>query len=109
VANIPAGDVIAAESSTVPLPDRDVVSLELPGPGRASDPARDVASLRERGVRWVIVSGAVTDRVLAVPDRYPVETRFYEQLGHGFEPAFAVSSSEQGLAGPWVRIYRIAE
>ena len=28
----------------------------------------------------MLVSGAVTDRVLAVPDRYPRETRFYERL-----------------------------
>jgi len=60
-------------------------------------------------VKWVIVSGAVTDRVLRVPDRYPREALFYEQLGHGFQPAFAVSPSERGLAGPWVRIYRVAE
>ena len=106
-ANIPAADLIATDPSTLPLPDRRVVRLELPGPGRASDPERDLPSLRARGVKWVIVSGAVTDRVLAVPDRYPREAAFYEQLGHGLEPAFAVSADEPGLAGPWVRIYRL--
>jgi len=107
--NIPQSDRIAAESSTLPLTDRNVIRLELPGPGRPSDPERDLERLRERGVKWVIVSGAVTDRVLRVPDRYPREALFYEQLGHGFQPAFAVSPSERGLAGPWVRIYRVAE
>ena len=56
-------------------------------------------------MKWVIVSGAVTDRVLAAPDNYPQETRFYEQLGHGPKPAFAVFPSQPGLAGPWVRVY----
>ena len=55
----------------------------------------------------MIVSGAVTDRVLAAPDRYPREALFYEQLGHGSAPAFAVSPDEPGLAGPWVRVYRL--
>jgi hypothetical protein len=99
--------VIAADPSTVPLEGRRVVRFELPGPGRPTDPDRDLARLRSEGVRWVIVSGAVTDRVLAAPDRYPSETRFYEQLGHGSKPAFAVFPSEPGLAGPWVRVYRL--
>ena len=105
--HIPRGDLIAADPSTLPLPDRRVLRLELPGPGRASDPERNIRSLRALGVEWVIVSGAVTDRVLAVPDRYPREAGFYEQLGHGPEPAFAVTAGEPGLTGPWVRIYRL--
>ncbi len=55
----------------------------------------------------MIISGAVTDRVLAVPDRYPRETLFYERLGHGTRPAFSVFPSESGLAGPWVSVYRL--
>jgi hypothetical protein len=106
-ANVPQADLVAADPSTLPLTGRRVVRLELPGPGRPSDPERDLARLRREGVKWVIVSGAVTDRVLAVPDRYPRETRFYEQLGHGSKPAFAVFPSEPGLAGPWVRVYRL--
>ena len=75
-ANVPRGDRIAADPSTLPLarPTR-VVRLELPGPGRPSDPERDLARLRREGVKWVIVSGAVTDRVLAARDRYPREAR----------------------------------
>ena len=105
--NIPQEDTIAADPSTLPLANRNVVRLELPGPGRLSDPARDLERLRAQGVKWVILSGAVTDRVLAAPDRYPREALFYEQLGHGPEPAFAVSPDEPGLAGPWVRVYRL--
>ena len=59
-------------------------------------------------MKWVIISGAVTDRVLAAPDSYPREASFYEQLGHGRKPAFAVFPDEPGLAGPWVRIYRLS-
>ena len=106
-ANVPRRDRIAADPSTLPLPGRDVVRLELPGPGRPSDPERDLARLRRQGVKWVIVSGAVTDRVLAAPDTYPREALFYAQLGHTLEPAFGVFPDEPGLAGPWVRVYRL--
>ena len=106
-ANVPVTDAIAADPSTLPLLGRKVVRLELPGPGRPADPERDVEGLRRRGVKWVIVSGAVTDRVLAAPDRYPREVVFYEQLGRGLQPAFAVSADQPGLAGPWVRLYRL--
>jgi hypothetical protein len=106
-ANVPPGDRIAADSSTLPLDGRTVVRLELPGPGRPFDPERDLARLRREGVKWVIISGAVTDRVLAAPDRYPREAAFYERLGHGLEPAYSVFPDEPGLAGPWVRVYRL--
>jgi hypothetical protein len=105
--HVPAGDRIAADPSTLPLPGRDVVRLELPGPGRPSDPRRDVAALRRAGVGWVVVSGAVTDRVLAVPDRYPREAAFYEALGHGRRVAYVVLPGDAGLSGPWVRVYRL--
>ena len=57
-----------------------VVGLALPGPGRPFDPDRDVARLRAEGVRYVFVTGAVADRVLAARDRYPQEARFYDDL-----------------------------
>jgi len=106
-ANVPRSDPIAADPSTLPLPGRRVVRLELPGPGRPFDPERDVGRLRREGVKWVVISGAVTDRVLAAPDTYPREAMFYEQLGHGLQPAFAVSPDDPGLRGPWVRVYRL--
>jgi 4-amino-4-deoxy-L-arabinose transferase-like glycosyltransferase len=106
--HVPAGDRIAADPSTLPLAGRDVVRLELPGPGRPTDPRRDVAALRREGVDWVLVSGAVTDRVLDAADRYPREASFYEALGHGRRPAYAVLPGD-GLGGPWVRVYRLSE
>jgi 4-amino-4-deoxy-L-arabinose transferase-like glycosyltransferase len=104
--HVPRGDRIAADPSTLPLADRPVTRLELPGPGRPSDPRRDVAVLRRDGVRWVVISDAVTGRVLAAPDSYPREARFYEQLGHGLRPAYSVFPGD-GLTGPWVRVYRL--
>ena len=106
-AHVARGDKIAADPSTLPLAGRQVVRLELPGPGRPSDPERDLARLRREGVKWVIVSGDVTDRVLAASGRYPRETAFYEQLARGRKPAFAVLPEQAGLAGPWVRVYRL--
>jgi len=106
-ANVPRSDSIAADPSTLPLPGRHVVRLELPGPGRPFDPERDVGRLRREGVKWVVISGAVTDRVVAAPDTYPREAMFYEQLGHSLQPVFAVSPDDPGLAGPWVRVYRL--
>ena len=105
--HVPHDDLIAADPSTLPLAGRTVIRLELPGPGRPADPRRELAELRRAGVRWVLISGAVTDRVMAVPDLYPREATFYEQLGHGLRPAYEVSPDEPGLAGPWVRVYRL--
>src|SRR6185312_16894840 len=78
--HIPPGTHIAADPSTPPFAQLDVLHLMLPGPQRAFDPNRDLARLRGLGVRDVVVTGAVTDRVLAARDRYPRESRFYDAL-----------------------------
>jgi 4-amino-4-deoxy-L-arabinose transferase-like glycosyltransferase len=105
--HVPRGQRIAADPSTLPLKGRPVTRLQLPGPGRPTDRRRDLARLRALGVRWVVVSGAVTDRVLAARGDYPLETRFYRELARDRAPAFAVTPGEHGLAGPWVRVYRL--
>jgi hypothetical protein len=81
-----------------------VVRLALPGPHRAFDARRDLATLRSAGVRWLVLSGAVTDRVLAAAADYPREARFYRSLER-LEPAFAVPAS--GRSRPWLRVYRV--
>jgi hypothetical protein len=106
-ANVPRSDRIAADPSTLPLPGRNVVRLELPGPGRPFDPERDIARLRREGVRWVLVSGAVTDRVRAAAGDYPLEWAFYDSLDRQATRAYEISTSTHGLAGPWVRVYRL--
>ncbi len=106
-AHIPRGDRIAADPSTLPLRGRDVVRLELPGPGRSFDPDRNLDALRRRGVRWVIITGAVTDRVRAAARRYPREVAFYDDLERRATRAYRISPAARGLAGPWVRVYRL--
>jgi 4-amino-4-deoxy-L-arabinose transferase-like glycosyltransferase len=104
-AHVPAGSSIAAESSTPPLPGLRVLGLKLPGPGRPSDPNRDVPRLRARGVRYVLVTGAIADRVLAARSRYPLETRFYAQLGRT-QRLYRLDPGHR-YAGPWVALYRL--
>ncbi len=108
-ANVPRSDPIAADPSTLPLFGRPVVRFELPGPGRPSDPARDLARLRRDGIRWVVVSGAVTDRVRAAAGRYPREAAFYDALDRRARRAYEISSSTRGLAGPWVRVFQLPD
>jgi hypothetical protein len=104
--HLPEDATIAADSSTAPLPNFPVLALALPGPGRPTDPNRSVARLRARGIRYVVVTGAVADRVLAARERYPREARFYERLRIAARRLYYVDSGH-GLAGPWVAVYRI--
>ena len=103
--NLPRGAAIAADSSTPPLRGFRVLPLALPGPGRPSDPNRDVTRLRRQGVRYVVVTGAVEDRVLAAASDYPRETGFLRQLGSR-KLVYRVGPGH-GLVGPWLRVYRL--
>ena len=105
VTNVPAAASLAAESSTA-VGGRRVLPLLLPGPGRAFDPNRDVARLRAAGVRYVIVTGAVADRVLRARNAYPREARFYDDLARSAARVLDVEPGD-GRAGPWVRVYRL--
>jgi 4-amino-4-deoxy-L-arabinose transferase-like glycosyltransferase len=103
--HIPAGTHVAADPSTPRFPALDVLHLALPGPKRDFDPNRDIARLRREGIRYVIVTGSVTDRVLAARDDYPREAAFYDSLRQ-VRLAYRVEPGD-GRAGPWVRIYRL--
>jgi Glycosyltransferase family 87 len=103
---IPRGEQIAADPSTLPLAGHTVVRLALPGPGRGFDPRRDLGVLRDDDVRWVVVGGSVTDRVLAAASHYPREARFYRTLER-MEPAYATPAQQGRRARPWLRVYRI--
>jgi 4-amino-4-deoxy-L-arabinose transferase-like glycosyltransferase len=104
--NVPGGTLIAADPSTVSPAGHPVLALALPGPGFRSDPNRDLAALRRRRVAYVLVTGAIADRVRAARDRYPRETRFYNQLQVQAKRLYYVSSAN-GLNGPWVAVYRL--
>ena len=103
--NLPRGAALAADSSTPPLAGLRVLRLALPGPGRASDPNRDVGRLRRQGIAYVAVTGAVEDRVLAAASDYPRETGFLRAL-RSQQLVFRVEPG-RGLVGPWVRVYRL--
>jgi 4-amino-4-deoxy-L-arabinose transferase-like glycosyltransferase len=96
---LPRGTTIAAESSTAVPPGYRVIPLPLPLPGEPAD--RDLD-----GARYVLVSGAVADRVLRARDRYPLQAAFYDELG---AKALRVLRVEPGggTSGPWVALYRL--
>jgi len=102
--NLRRGAILATDPSTPDFEGFRVVRLELPRPGEPPDPKRDVPRLRELGVRYVVVTGAVEDRVLAAAAHYPRETSFYRDLERE-NRVYAVHSGR--LGGPWVEIYRL--
>jgi Glycosyltransferase family 87 len=106
VSHIPARTRVAADPSTPRFRTLDVLHLQLPGPKRAFDPNRNVARLRSEGIRYVIVTGSVTDRVLAARSSYPRESAFYDALRARTKLAYHVRPGD-GRAGPWVSIYRL--
>jgi 4-amino-4-deoxy-L-arabinose transferase-like glycosyltransferase len=97
--NLPHGARVAADSSLPPLAGFRELPLQLPGPGRPHDPNRDVARLRAQGVRYVVLTGAVEDRVLAAAERYPREAAFVRSLPR---PIYRTRSGE-----PWTAVYSL--
>ena len=104
--NLPDDALVAVEPSTPPVDPRRKLGLELPGPGREFDPNRDLDRLRARGADYVLVTGAVADRVLDAADRYPREAAFYAELESETERVLFVSPGGE-LGGPWVALYRL--
>jgi 4-amino-4-deoxy-L-arabinose transferase-like glycosyltransferase len=104
-AKLPHGATIAVDPSTPSLEGFRTIPLRLPGPGRASDPNRDVARLHAQGAQYVLVTGAVTDRVLAARKDYPRESAFYDALARR-RPVYRLEPGH-GREGPWVALYAI--
>ena len=104
--NVPAGERIAVDPSTLPPDPPSVVRFELPGPERPFDTRRDLGALRRAGFRWLVVGDSVTERVLNAASRYPPEARFYASLA-AHEPAFEARSDSDERGRRWVRVYRI--
>jgi 4-amino-4-deoxy-L-arabinose transferase-like glycosyltransferase len=103
--NLPPGATLAVDSSLPDFTGFRVTPLALPRPGEPADPNRDVERLRELGVRYVVVTGAVEDRVLAAAEHYPRETRFLADLRE--ESRVYGGRGERGPEGLWVEIYRL--
>jgi len=99
---------LAIDPSMPPFTDHfRVVKLDLPLPGESHpDRDRNLARLRLQDVRYVIITGAVADRVLAAREHYPVESRFYDRV-RKLRRVFYVAKDKDGLNGPWVAVYRL--
>jgi Dolichyl-phosphate-mannose-protein mannosyltransferase len=105
-AHIPPGTHVAADPSTAVPSDLALLPLQLPAPWQPSDPNRSVTRLRRRGVRFVIATGAIADRVRAAADRYPRESRFYDDLRTQGHLLYRVGDGSD-RSGPWVAVYRL--
>lgn len=102
---VPASARFAADPSAPPF-DRETLRLELPAPWQDADPRRDVAQLRREGIDFVVVTGAVADRVRAVAGEYPREVRFYAELERKARPVYR-REPDDDHTGPWVAVYRL--
>ena len=84
-----------------------------PSPLRATRPRATVRwasrprRLRRTGTRYLLVSGAVTDRVLARPRSLPARGALLRRAEARLETVFEAEPGTGGLGGPWVRIYRV--
>jgi hypothetical protein len=105
-ANLTPGVLVAADPSTATPDTVRVHRLALPGPGRPPDPERDLARLRRMGVGYVVVTGAVANRVAAAKEHYPRDARFYDQLERQGDRRFYQAATGK-LAGPWVAVYEL--
>ena len=98
---------LAVDPSLPPFRGFSVVKLDLPLPHEDHpDRDRDLARLRTQDVRYVVVTGAVADRVDAARETYPGETRFYARV-RKLRRVFYVAKDADGLNGPWVAVYRL--
>jgi 4-amino-4-deoxy-L-arabinose transferase-like glycosyltransferase len=98
---------LAVDPSLPPFTGFRIVKLDLPLPSEDHpDPDRNLARLRSEDVRFVIVTGAVADRVLDARDDYPFEARFYGRV-NALRRVFYVAKDQGDLNGPWVAVYRL--
>jgi len=104
--NLTPGVLVAADPSTAAPDDVRLLRLALPGPGRRPDPERDLERLRELNVGYVLVTGAVAERVRRQRGRYPAEARFYDELARSGNRRF-YRRGVGTLAGPWVAVYQL--
>jgi 4-amino-4-deoxy-L-arabinose transferase-like glycosyltransferase len=105
-AHIAPGTPVAVDPSTATPSDLLRLPLQLPAPWQRSDPNRSVTRLRREGVRIVVATGAIADRVRAAADRYPREVRFYDELQTRGKLLYRVGDG-RGRSGPWVAVYRL--
>ncbi len=104
--HLPAGARVAVDPSLTPFERQRVLKLHLPLPQEDHpDPNRNLTRLRNAGVRYAIVTGAVADRVQAAREHYPAEAAFYDKLATLTDRLYYVQ--KDGLNGPWVAVYHL--
>jgi 4-amino-4-deoxy-L-arabinose transferase-like glycosyltransferase len=100
------GTKLAADPSLTPFGGFRVLKLRLPLPSESrADPNRNLTKLRDSGVRYVVATGAIADRVLAAREHYPKEAAFYDDLSTLAKRVFY--RRHDGLNGPWVAVYEL--
>ena len=106
VENVPRGARIAVDPSTPDLAGYRVTHLLLPRPGQPFDPNRDVDHLRATNIRFLVLTGAVEDRVLAAAAHYPRETVFVQEARREGKRVFQVRPDGR-FGGHWVEVFRL--
>jgi 4-amino-4-deoxy-L-arabinose transferase-like glycosyltransferase len=106
-ANLPKGSRLAVDPSTPDLDGYRVLPLLLPRPGEEPDPNRALDRLREQDIRYVVLTGAVEDRVFAARDEYPREARFVEETRRKARRVYSIRP-DRDLNGHWVEVYELS-
>jgi 4-amino-4-deoxy-L-arabinose transferase-like glycosyltransferase len=106
IAELVDGATVALDPAVPEPPRARVVRLQLPAPWQKPDPNRNVVRLVADGVRYVVVTGEIEDRVRAAPEDYPREMRFLGQLERSIL-VFRVDPSRE-VGGPWVALYKLS-
>ena len=98
---------LAVDPSLPPFSGFGIVKLDLPLPSEThSDRDRNLARLRSEDVRYIVITGAVADRVLAAREDYPLEARFYDHV-RKLKRVFYIAKDARNLNGPWVAVYKL--
>lgn len=106
-ANLPKGARIAVDPSTPDLEGYRVLHLLLPRPGKEPDPNRALDRLRDEEIRYLVLTGAVEDRVFAAREHYPRETRFVEETRKETRRVYSIRP-DRDLSGHWVEVYELS-
>jgi len=98
---------LAVDPSLPPFSGFGIVKLDLPLPSEDHpDRDRNLARLRSEDVRYIVITGAVADRVLAAREDYPLEARFYDHV-RKLKRVFYIAKDARNLNGPWVAVYKL--
>jgi 4-amino-4-deoxy-L-arabinose transferase-like glycosyltransferase len=104
--NLPSGALLAVDPSLPHFEGFRLVHLRLPRPGEPFDRNRSVERLRADGVDYVVLTGAVEDRVLAAAAHYPRETAFVRDARREGRRVYRLAPNDR-FGGHWVEVYRL--